>query len=769
MSELAYVGKSVPRVDAPEKVAGLAVYTLDLQLPKMLFGKLKASEVPHARIKNIDTSRAEKLPGVRLVLTAEDMPEDLVWGVVPVCYDLIPLAREKVRFIGESVAAVVATDEDIAKEALDLIEVEYEDLPAVFDVFEAMREGAPVIHDKYPNNIALTKHMEFGEMERAFDEAAHVSELSTSSSRQAHCCFETHVSIAEWSPNGDLTVYNSSQCPSLSHQYFSKMLHIPESKVRVITNYVGGGFGGKATSKFNIDFLSIIAAKKLGRPVKFYYDREEEFLLGTFRTNQFHTTRIATDKDGILLAREMQMTVDNGAYSDYGPAVGAITAHMGGSLYNFKAYRHHANVVFTNTTYGGAMRGIGNAGYSFGTEVAMDHHAREIGMDPAELRLKNLVKKGDTTIIGAKITSCGVHECVQEAIKRVPWHEARPSSNGAKRGYGLSAAVHFTGARAMGPETAGAFIKVNKDGTVEVLSGTIEMGNGSNTSIAQICAEALGVRVEDVRIINGDTAVNPYGWGTRGSRTTAIDGQATRLAAIEAREMLLRGAAEILECDAKDLDAREGRIFVKSAPENSVSHSEAYMKIYNKQGSEAVYATASYDSPSEDPDPVTGYGNWSAAYSFGTKLAEVEVDTETGAVEVVRIISANDCGTVVNPAGAMGQIEGGVLMGVGYAMIEDFAVYEGQPVNPNWLDYKLPTTQDAPALETVLIETESPSGPYGAKGLGEMVQLGTSAAIANAVYDAVGVWITSLPVTPEKVLTALREKETAGGNKIKRG
>jgi putative selenate reductase molybdopterin-binding subunit len=763
MAELSYVGKSVPRVDAPEKVAGSAVFTLDLQLPRMLTGKLKASDVPHAKIKNIDTSRAEALPGVMCVLTGEDMPEDLVWGVIPVCYDLIPLARGKVRFIGESVAAVVAAHEDIAKEAINLIEVEYEDLPAVFNPFEAMQEGAPVIHEKYPNNIAFVKHMEFGEVDVAFDKAAHVSKISTSSSRQAHCAFETHVSIAEWSLGGDLTVYNSSQCPSLCHQYFSKLLHIPESKIRVITNYVGGGFGGKATSKFNIDFLSIIAAKKTGRPVKFYYDREEEFVLGTFRTPQHHTTRIATDKNGLLLAREVLMTVDNGAYSDYGPVVGAITAHMGGSLYNFKAYRHHANVVYTNNTYGGAMRGVGNGGYSFGTEVAMDHHAREIGMDPAEFRLMNFVKKGDTTIIGAKITSCGMSECVNEAVKRVPWREKRAENNGKRTGYGLSAAVHFTGTRAMGPETAGAFIKMNKDGTVEVLSGTIEMGNGSNTTLSQICAEALGVRVEDVRIINGDTAVNPYGWGVRGSRTTTIDGQATRLAALKAREILFRGAAELLECNESDLDARMGRIFVKSAPENAVSHAEAYMKVYDKEGGEAVYTTASYDSPSEVPDPVTGYGNWSAAYAFGAKLAVVEVDTETGAIEVKKIVCANDVGTVVNPAGAMGQIEGGALMGVGYALTEDFQVEGGQPVNPNWLDYKLPTTQDVPDLETVLIETENPTGPYGAKGLGEMAQLGTSAAIANAVYDAVGVRITDLPITPEKILAGLKEKEAGRG------
>ena len=761
MADLAYVGKSVPRVDGPEKVTGRAMYTLDLQLPKMLHGKLLGSPLPHARIKNIDTSRAERLPGVKLVMTSKDIPEEVEWGVVPVCYDQRPLASDKVRHVGDSVAAVVAISEDIAKEALDLIDVDYEDLPAVFDPKEAMQEGAPIIHDRYPNNIAFTKHMEFGDVDRMFDEAHHVSELATSSSRQMHGSFEMHVSIAEWSQKGDVTVYNSSQCPSLSSQYFSKLLKIPEAQIRVITNYVGGGFGGKATSKFNIDFLSIIAAKKLGLPVKFYYDREEEFLLGTHRTKQFHVWRIATDKDGMLLARDTRMVVENGGYSDYGPAVGGITAHMGGSIYNYKAYRHHADVVCTNVPPGGAMRGIGNGGYSFGSELAMEKHAEEIGMDPAEFRIKNFVRKGDTTIIGAKITSCGVSECVQEAVKRVPWGQKQPISNGKRRGFGLAAAVHFTGARAMGPETAGAFIKMNKDGTVQLLSGTIEMGNGSDTTLAQICAEALGVRVEDVRIINGDTAVNPYGWGVRGSRTTTIDGEATRLASVQAKNLLLKGAAELLECDPNDLDARMGKIFVTSSPERQVTHSEAYMKIYEKEGSEAVYTASSYDSPSETPDPVTGYGNWSAAYAYGAKVAEVEVDTETGAFEVVRVISTNDVGTIVNPAGAQGQLDGGVLMGVGYAMMEDFEVEDGQPVNANWLDYKLPTTQDLPELEAVLIETENPSGPYGAKGLGEMAQLGTSAAIGNAIYDAVGVRITSLPITPEKVLAALNEKNGA--------
>ncbi|MBI3128522.1 MAG: xanthine dehydrogenase family protein molybdopterin-binding subunit [Candidatus Tectomicrobia bacterium] len=757
MTNFAYVGKSVPRVDAPEKVTGRAMYTLDLLLPKMLHGKLLGSPFPHARVKNIDTGRAEKLPGVKLVLTAKDIPDYVVWGVMPSCYDQRPLAVDKVRFVGDTVAAVVAASEDIAQEAIELIEVDYEDLPTVFDPREAMREGAPVIHAEKPNNIAFTKHMEFGPVDEMFRIAHHVSVLSTESSRQAHCAFETHVSIAEWSPSGNLTVYNSSQCPSLSSQYFAKCLHIPEANVRVVTNYVGGGFGGKATSKFNIDFLSIIAAKKLGRPVKFYYTREEEFLLATHRTKQYHTIRIATDKEGLLLAREVKMVVDNGGYSDYGPVVGAITAHMGGSLYNFKAYRHHADVVYTNVPPGGAMRGVGNAGYTFGTESAMDNHARQIGMDSAEFRMKNLVKKGDTTIIGARISSCGARECLREAVKRVPWKGPRPTGGARKRGYGLAMAVHFTGTRAMGPETAGAFIKMNKDGTVQVLSGTIEMGNGSNTTLSQICAETLGIRVEDVQIINGDTAVNPYGWGVRGSRTTAIDGMATRLAAIQARDMLFRGAAQLLECDAADLDARDGTIFVKSSPDRNVTHGQAYMKIYDKQGSEAVYTAASYDSPSETPDPATGYGNWSAAYSFGAKVAEVEVDTETGAVEVLRIVSVNDVGTVVNPAGAQGQLDGGALMGLGYALMEDFQVEGGQPVNPNWLDYKFPSTQDMPQLEAVLVETESPSGPYGAKGLGEMVQLATEPAIANAVYDAVGVRITSLPVTPEKVLRGLRE------------
>ncbi len=764
MTNHEYVGRSVPRLDAPEKTAGGATYTLDLQLPKMLHGKLKTSPFPHARILGIDASRAERLPSVRLVLTAKDILDQVIWGVMPGYYNQRPLRADMVRFVGDAVAAVVAVSEEEAAEAVELIEVEYEELPAVFDPFEAMRDGAPLLHEDAPGNIAFTKHVEFGDLERAFEAAHHVSEISAETSRQAHCALETHVCIAEWSADGGLTVYNSTQAPSVASQKFSKALHIPEAKIRVVTNYVGGGFGGKSTGKFNIDFLSIIAAKKLNRPVRFFYTREEEFVLATHRTKQHHTIRIATDREGRLLAREVEMLVDSGAYADYGPTVASITAHQGGSLYNFQAYRHTARAVYTNNPLGGSMRGVGNAGYTFATEVAMDNHAREIGMDPAEFHLINLVKQGDTTIIGAHMASCGVKQCVREAVRRVPWKEPRSSSKGKRRGYGLAAAVHSTGSRSGGPATAGAFIKMNRDGSAQLFSGTIEMGTGTNTVLAQICAETLGVPVENVRIINGDTAVTPYGQGQRGSRTTTIEGEATRLAAQKAREELFRGAAQLLECDPAGLDAREGRIFVKGTPGRWVSHADAYVIIHREDCKE-VTATATYNSPCEEPDPATGYGNWSAAYSFGVKVAEVNVDTETGAVEVLRVVSATDAGTVVNPHAALGQIEGGVLMGVGYALMEDFQVENGQPVNPSWLDYKLPTTLDVPNLEVVFVETENPNGPYGAKGLGEVAQLGTSAAIANAVYDAVGVRVTDLPITPEKVLNALRRKEAVAASK----
>ena len=752
-----YVGKSVPRVDAPEKVTGQAVYTLDLNLPKMAHGKLKLSTLPHAVVKGVDVSRAKALPGVLDVLTPDDIPEHVKWGVHPMCYDQTPLARDRVRFTGDAVAAVVARDENTAAEAVELIDVDYEPLPAVFDPMEALKEDAPRIHEEKPGNVAVVKNVQLGDLEAAYKEADHVSECKVVTSRQAHCAFETHVSIAEWTPDGRLTVWNSTQAPSLCSQYFAKCLKMRESDIRVVSNYVGGGFGGKATSKFNIDFLSILAARRIGRPVKFYYTREEEFLLATFRSQQYQTVRHLVKNDGILLARDMEMVVDNGAYSDYGPICAIITAHMGGTLYRMKAYRHFARCVYTNAPFGGAMRGVGNGAYSFGTEVAMDQCAREIGMDPAEFRLKNLVGPNETTIIGARITSCAARETVEEAVRRIGWKEERGSQDGRRRGLGLSCAMHFTGTRAMGPEISGVYLKMNRDGTVQILSGTIEMGNGSNTTLSQLAAETLGVRLEDVRIVNGDTAVTPYGWGVRGSRTTTIDGMAVVQACQQARSLLFETASEMLECDPGELLARDRKIYMKSAPEKSHDITEVYEKRYNKYGSQAVYTVAHYDAPSEIPDPETGYGNWSSAYAFGTKIAEVEVDEETGQVTVLRVVAVNDTGKVINPEGAAAQLEGGVLMGVGYALTEGLEVEGGQASNASFVDYKLPATIDAPKLDIALIETEDPNGPWGAKGLGEMAQLGTSAAIANAVYDAVGARVTTLPITPDKVLAAMEK------------
>ena len=751
----AFIGKSVSRVDAPEKVTGQAAYTLDLVLPKMAYGKLKLSTEPHARVQNVDVSRARALPGVLDILTPDDIPESVRWGVHPLCYDQTPLARGKVRFIGDPVAAVVARDEDCAAEAVERIDVEYEPLPAVFDPEEALADGAPLVHDDKPGNLAVVRNVNLGDLEAAYQEADHVSECGAVTSRQAHCAFETHVSIADWTPDGRLTVWNSTQAPSLCSQSFAKCLGMRESDIRVVSHYVGGGFGGKATSKFSIDFLSIIAARRVSRPVKFYYTREEEFLLATFRSRQLHKVRHLVKNDGTLLARDMEMVVDNGAYSDYGPICAIITAHMGGTLYRMRAYRHAARCVYTNTPPGGAMRGVGNGAYSFGTEVAMDQCAREIGMDPAEFRLKNLVGPDETTIIGAKITSCAARETVREAVRRVDWDAPRVSGNGRRRGLGISCSMHFTGTRAMGPEVSGAYLKMNKDGTVQIMSGTIEMGNGSNTTLSQIAAETLGVALEDIRIVNGDTAVTPYGWGVRGSRTTTIDGMAVYQACRQAKEQLFETASEMLECDPDDLVARDRKIYMRGSPEKSLEIPEVYDKRYNKYGSEAVYTVAHYDAPSEIPNPETGYGNWSSAYAFGTKVAEVEVDDETGQVTVLRVTAVNDTGKVINPEGAAAQLEGGVLMGVGYALTEGLEVEGGQTSNASFVDYKLPATLDAPDLDIALIETEDPNVPWGAKGLGEMAQLGTSAAIANAVYDAVGARVTSLPITPDKVLAAM--------------
>ena len=759
MKELDFVGKDVPRVDAEVKVTGEATFSADVRLPNMLLGRLVRSPLPHARILNIDTSRAERLSGVKAVIIGQETP--FVFGVSHM--DQTPLQTEKVRHVGDPVAAVAAVDEDTLLEAMALIKVDYEPLPAVFDPEKAMQEGAPIIHEGVERNIAANPCYNIGDVEKAFQEADHVFEDRLETQRVAHVCPEPHNCVAVWDYSGKLTFYYCSQMPSVTRVQLSKALDIPESKIRVITNHVGGGFGSRATSKFPMDFAAIVLARKAGRPVKIEYTRDEEFIYSTFRHKFIMTVKTGIKKDGTITGRHITNICDNGAYCDYGPVVTNVGGAMQGTLYRFMNYRYDGYTVYTNLPYGGAMRGIGNPQVHYAGETQLNMIAERLDMDPLEIRIKNAARTGDETASGAILKSCGLVECLEEVADKIGWKEKRahPVPN---RGLGIACGVHFTGVRlspGIDADFAGATLTVNDDGSVNLATSCVDIGSGSSTALTQIAAEVLGIEVERINTIFGDTETCPMGWGSRASRNTAIGGMAIQKAAQDARKQILETAGEKLEVHPDDLDIRNSTVFVKAAPSKAMSVADVVrLGRYRKDG-QAVMAKCHWDAPSELADPVTGRGNFSMAFSYGAKAIEVEVDPGTGQINVLEVAASQDLGKAINPLGAIGQIEGGVHMGLGFAMSEDMVLDDtGRMKNNYLLDYRTLTPLDMPTVSSILVETNDPIGPFGAKGVGEMATIGTPDALVSAVADATGLFLTDLPITPEKVLLALKRKKS---------
>ena len=759
MTKYDFVGKNVPRVDAEIKVTGEAMFTTDVRLPNMLWGRMLRSPLPHAKILNIDTSKAERLVGVKAVITGRETP--FVFGVSHM--DQTPLQTEKVRYVGDPVAAVAAVNLDTALEALDLIQVDYEPLPAVFDPEEAMQAGAPIIHEGVERNIAANPRYNIGDVEKAFQKADHVFEDRLETQRVAHVCPEPHNCVAVWDHSGKLTFYYCSQMPSVTRVQLSKALGIPESKIRVITNHVGGGFGSRATSKFPMDFAAIVLAKKAGRPVRIEYTRDEEFIYSTFRHKFIMTVKTGIKNDGTITGRHITNVCDNGAYSDYGPVVTNVGGAMQGTLYRFMDYRYDGYTVYTNLPYGGAMRGIGNPQVHYAGETQLNMIADRLGMDPLELRLKNAVRTGDETASGAILQSCGLAECLEEAADKIGWKEKRahPVPN---RGLGIACGVHFTGVRlspGIDADFAGATLTVNDDGSVNLATSCVDIGSGSSTALTQIAAEVLGIEIEKINTIFGDTETCPMGWGSRASRNTAIGGMAVQKAAEDARKQILKAAGEKLEVHPDDLDIRNSTVFVKSAPSKSLDVADVVrFNRYRKDG-QAVMAKSHWDAPSQLADPVTGRGNFSMAFSFGAKAIEVEVDPGTGQIKVLDVAASQDLGKAINPLGAIGQIEGAVHMGLGFAMSEEIVLDDvGRMKNNYLLDYRVLTPLDMPPVSSILVETDDRAGAFGAKGVGEMATIGTPDALVSAVASATGLYITDLPITPEKVLMALKRKES---------
>jgi CO/xanthine dehydrogenase Mo-binding subunit len=749
------VGKRVQRVEGFDKVTGDSKFIADIHLPGMLTGRILRSPYPHARIRAIDTRKAEKLRGVRAVVTAEDTLKK-PWGAF--FADQYILSVGKTRYVGEEVAAVAAIDPDIAEEALDLIEVDWEPLAGVFDAEEAMQDGAPLVHDDKPNNIAMHLDLERGNIAQAFADSDIIVEDTFTSMPQWHCAIETIGSVVEYAPNGKYTIYMNTQTLFNARYRIATALGVPETDVRIIQSAVGGGFGGKSCDDNNA-LVCAVLARKAGKPVRVINTREEEFLAGC-RPRVFMkiNVKLGFKKDGRIRAKELKVIADNGAYSAKAPAITGVAAMRHDTCYKYSDVKLEAKLIYTNKIPTGAFRGFGNPSAEWAVEQAIDLGAHALGIDPLEIARINAAETGYVSPHGNRVTSCELKQCLDMAEQMIDW-KAKRANKAPNTGLGLACTVHVSGKRHFGDyDGSSATIKINEDGKALILSGEGECGQGVHTAMCQIAAEELGMPVEDVEICRADTDLTTFCLGAFASRLTYVSGNAVKNAATNVKAQLFEQAAEILEANAADLMSRDGRIFVQGAEGKSVTVADAARARLFRHNGAPIVGSGSFDADSVLPDS-TRFGNESGAYNYGVQAAQVHVDPQTGQVKVLQMVVASDCGTVIYPIGAEGQVEGGLAQGIGYALTEGLQIDEGRPLNPNFSDYRIPSMRDMPPLQHAFADSYEPTGPFGAKGLGELNMDPTAAVINNAIFDAVGVRVKTLPITPEKILRALKEKK----------
>jgi CO/xanthine dehydrogenase Mo-binding subunit len=757
MEEFLTIGKRIPKRDAPQKVTGSAIYIQDLKIPGMLYGKILYSKYPHAKILKIDTSRAEKLPGVKAVITGSDTPT-FKFGFFK---DNPPLKTGKVLSMRDELAAVAAISPGIAEEALDLIDVGYEELPGIFDPLEAMKEGAPILHEGLKSNILkLPWRLICGDVDAAKTDSAYIVEDTFSTQWVTHCCLGTSGCIASFDMNNNLTMYSNTQIPSLAQKDYIDALGVfglKNKRVRVVQCVIGGGFGSKLDT-YAYEYIAILLALKVRKPVKVMFSREEEFFATSPRQCTITKISQGCTKEGKLTFREMEMILDNGAYTSWGATTPSVMMMPISSLYKVPNIKYIAKCVYTNNTYSQAMRGYGTPQATFPIESSMEQLAEKAGIDPYEFRLKNANEPGEITPQNFKITSCGLKECINVVVKKLDWQSKKGRHDG--RGVGMASLIHVGGgARVYKSDGCGTMIKIDDYGKIDVFTGSTDIGQGSDTVVAQIVAEVLGVNVDDVNIINNDTDVCPWDVGVHASRTTFVAGNSALGAAKKIKAQILEIASKSLGESPEVLDIRSGVIFSTKDKEKNIPLGKVLRNAHYASGGTMLMAEYFYDPANENLDKDLK-GNLSVTYAYGTHGVEVEVDRETGQVKVLKYIAAHDVGKAINPMLLEGQIYGGGLMGLGYALSERMIFRDGRLMNANFLDYKMLTAKDVPPVEAVIVETDEKDGPFGAKGIGEPGLVPTAPAIANAIYDAVGVRIKDLPITPEKILKALKEKET---------
>jgi len=804
-SGFSIIGKPIAMVDAAGKTTGAGKYTDDFSLPGMLVGKILHSPYPHARIKSIDISRAKTLDGAVAIITGADAPNQ--YGILPVGHDETALAVEKVRYVGDNVACVAAISEEIAERALELIDVEYEPLPAYFDPVESMKAETDLIHENRQHNIEKDYHHVFGDLDKGFAEADYTAEARYIANEVTHAAMEPHCTLAsfELDPHtgklGRLTVWSSTQVPYYLQHKLSLVLEMPMSQIRVIKPLVGGGFGGKSEI-IPLEIIAAVAARAAKAPVKITYTREEVFWAHRGRPRTIIDLKTGVKKDGRVTAVACKVIQDGGAYCSYGVVTILYSGALLGAIYDIPNIRYDGYRVLTNKPACGAMRGHGTVNVRFAFESQMDEIAAKLNLDPAEVRRVNLLKPPTVTVNGLRVLSYGLPECIDQVITRSGWN-GRKGKLPKGRGLGMACSHYVSGAansiiRSDMPHST-VNIKIDRDGGVVVYTGAAEIGQGSDTMTAQIVAEVLGCGLSRVKVIAADTDLTPIDLGSYSSRVTFMSGNAALRAAEDVKKNIISAAAKRMNCASEDVLMRNDHVYKRSTttsdaalamlniqrerevasghvdgqilrgsvlqtrkaegPKEHMSFEEAVVSAIDFHG--ALTGTGSYAPPIEargGKHKGGGVGP-SPAYSYSAQVADVSVNEDTGEVTVHKIWAAHDCGRALNPVAVEGQVIGSVWMGLGQALEEEMVWKDGLLMNPGLLEYRSPSSAESPEIECIIVESVDPEGPFGAKEAGEGSLAATIPAISNAIYDAVGVRLREAPFTPERILAALRAKK----------
>jgi 4-hydroxybenzoyl-CoA reductase subunit alpha len=760
------IGARVPMIDSADKVTGKGLYTDDLVLPGTLVGKILHSPHAHARILSIDTSAAERLTGVKAVVTGRETP--VKYGILPVGHDETIFATDKVRYIGDNVAAVAAESGETADAALRLIKVEYEILPAWFDPEESMQAEENLIHQDKPHNIEKEYHHRFGEVDRGFAEADYIREDRFECAEVTHAALEPHSTLARYDVEaGSLTVWSSTQVPYYLMLTLASTLQMPEEKIRVIKPLVGGGFGGKS-EVIPLELAAAVLARKAGQPVKITYSREEVFYAHRGRPRQIVELKAGVTREGRLTAVEARIIQDGGAYCSYGVVTILYSGQLLNAMYDIPNVKFDGYRVLTNKPACGAMRGHGTVNTRFAFEQQLNRVASVLGIDPVEIRRRNLLKPPCVTVNGLRVLSYGYPECIDKAAGRANWREKYGKLPYGK-GIGIAGSHYVSGAansivRSDMPHST-VNLSIDREGIVTIFTGASEIGQGSDTMQVQVVAAELGISLDRIRIVAADTARTPIDIGSYSSRVTFMAGNAAISAAREAKKLIIKAAAVEMRTSPENVVMAEGCVICLDDRRLRMSFEDAVALAVGK--SQSLDTTGNYRPPVEaQGGKFKGAGvGPSPAYSYCAQVAEVTVDPESGQVTVDRLVAAHDCGKAINPICVEGQVIGSVWMGLGQAVQEEMTWKNGRLMNPGLLEYRSASTLESPPIEPIIVESNDPEGPFGAKEAGEGSLAATIPAVTHAIYDAVGVWIDTLPITPEKILKALGEKSGARSQK----